>query len=60
MFNALNPRWASTLLGCFAFLMVPIPFLLIKYGPVLRAKSKFSPTLPIGLPSDSPEEKEQV
>lgn len=54
---ALNPRWASTLLGCFAFLMVPIPFLLIKYGPALRARSKFSPTLPRGLPNDSPEEK---
>ncbi|VDC02267.1 unnamed protein product [Peniophora sp. CBMAI 1063] len=58
MFTALNPRWASTLLGCFALLMVPIPFLLIKYGPTLRAKSKFSPTMPNGPPSDSPEERE--
>ena len=28
MFEALNPRWASTLLGGFAMLMVPIPFVL--------------------------------
>lgn len=30
MYDALNPRWASTLLGCFALLMVPIPFVLTK------------------------------
>ncbi|KAG7575461.1 hypothetical protein FFLO_00280 [Filobasidium floriforme] len=43
MYEALNPRWASTLLGCVALIMVPIPIVLIKYGPSLRAKSKFSP-----------------
>lgn len=31
MYDALNARWASTLLGCFALLMVPMPFILIKY-----------------------------
>ncbi|VDC02269.1 unnamed protein product [Peniophora sp. CBMAI 1063] len=60
MFTALNPRWASLLLGCFAAVMAPIPFLLVKYGPALRARSKFAPTLPIGIPKDSPEEKQGV
>jgi hypothetical protein len=60
MFTAMNPRWASTLLGCFAGLMVPIPFFLIKYGPALRARSRFAPTLPSGVPEDSPEEKESA
>lgn len=46
------------LLGCFSAVMAPIPFLLIKYGPALRARSKFAPTLPVGdVPKDSPEEK---
>ncbi|TDL21352.1 MFS general substrate transporter [Rickenella mellea] len=44
MYVPLNPRWASTLLGCIALFMVPIPFVLMKYGPTLRAKSKNAPT----------------
>lgn len=28
LYDALNPRWASTLLGCIAVLMVPIPLVL--------------------------------
>lgn len=30
MYEKLNPRWASTLLGCIALLMLPIPTVLIK------------------------------
>lgn len=45
MYNKLNPRWASTLLGCIALLLAPIPFLFYRYGAVLRAKSRYSPTL---------------
>ncbi|THH17387.1 hypothetical protein EW146_g3402 [Bondarzewia mesenterica] len=46
MYVALNPRWASTLLGFVALAMTPIPFVLRKYGPVLRAKSKHAPDIP--------------
>lgn len=28
MYDALNPRWASTLVGCVALAMIPIPFVL--------------------------------
>ncbi|KAJ9094555.1 hypothetical protein QFC20_006870 [Naganishia adeliensis] len=45
MYEKLNPRWASTLLGFLALLMMPIPFVLIKYGPTLRARSKHAPDL---------------
>ncbi|ETW87361.1 major facilitator superfamily [Heterobasidion irregulare TC 32-1] len=51
MFDALNPRWASTLLGCIALLMCPIPFVLRKYGPTLRAKSKYAPDVNVPRPS---------
>ncbi len=44
MFESLNPRWASTLLGCIALAMAPIPFILRTYGPVMRRKSKYAPT----------------
>ncbi|KAF6750303.1 MFS general substrate transporter [Ephemerocybe angulata] len=43
MFEALNPRWASTVLGLVATVMMPLPFLLIKYGPKLRRNSKYAP-----------------
>ncbi|KDQ63393.1 hypothetical protein JAAARDRAFT_29421 [Jaapia argillacea MUCL 33604] len=46
MYDTLNPRWASTLLGFLALLMVPIPFVLIKMGPRLRLKSRYAPTKP--------------
>ncbi|OAX37276.1 MFS general substrate transporter [Rhizopogon vinicolor AM-OR11-026] len=43
MYTALGPRWASTVLGCFSCIMIPIPFVLKRYGPALRAKSRFAP-----------------
>ncbi|KAI0324201.1 MFS general substrate transporter [Cubamyces sp. BRFM 1775] len=44
MYETLNPRWASTLLGCIAVVMAPIPFVLRAYGHHLRRNSKYSPT----------------
>lgn len=43
MYDKLNPRWASTLLGCIAVLMAPIPFILKRYGEAMRRHSKFAP-----------------
>jgi MFS transporter, DHA1 family, multidrug resistance protein len=45
MFDNLGIQWAATLLGCLALLMIPIPILFYIYGPKLRAKSKFAPTM---------------
>lgn len=45
MFNNLGIQWAGTLLGCLAVILVPIPVLFIKFGPKLREKSKFAPTM---------------
>ncbi|KAA1468798.1 MFS general substrate transporter [Dentipellis sp. KUC8613] len=45
MFDAMNPRWASTLLGFVAILLMPTPFVFRKYGPYLRSKSKYVPVL---------------
>ncbi|PIL25367.1 MFS general substrate transporter [Ganoderma sinense ZZ0214-1] len=44
MFEVLNPRWASTLLGFLAILMAPIPIVLQRYGHVIRARSKYAPS----------------
>ena len=44
MFVNLGVQWAGTLLGCLAAIMVPIPLVFIKLGPILRKRSKFAPT----------------
>jgi len=45
MYERLTPKWASTLLGCIAVLMAPIPFVLFFWGPKIRAKSRVAQTL---------------
>ncbi|KAF9464294.1 MFS general substrate transporter [Collybia nuda] len=54
MYDALGPRWASSLLGFVAVAMIPIPFVLIKYGPKLRKNSKYaaSAVLPVAKTAD--------
>lgn len=42
MFTNMKIKWASTLLGCLAIAMLPVPFLFYKYGRSLREKSKFA------------------
>lgn len=39
MYRTLKPKWASTVLAFIALAMVPIPFVLYKYGPKLRQMS---------------------
>lgn len=40
MFENMGVQWASTLLGCLAAAMIPIPLVFRAYGPLLRSKSK--------------------
>lgn len=44
MFDALGVNWASTLLGCVALVLVPIPVVFWRYGARIRTRSKFAPT----------------
>ncbi|KLO07586.1 MFS general substrate transporter [Schizopora paradoxa] len=59
MFDSLNPRWASTLLGFVALAMVPIPLILIKFGPALRRRSKHAPSRPLDPPAEVESEEEK-
>ena len=43
MFEHMGIQWASTLLGCVAAVLVPIPVGFYFYGKRLRMKSKFAP-----------------
>lgn len=40
MFNNMGIKWATTLIGCFSSLMIPVPFIFYKFGPLIRKKSK--------------------
>ncbi|KAL9597746.1 MAG: hypothetical protein Q9219_004940 [cf. Caloplaca sp. 3 TL-2023] len=42
MFHHLGTPWASSVFGCFAVLLIPIPFIFYVYGPSLRAKGKYT------------------
>lgn len=56
MFEGLGIQYASTLLGGFAALLVPIPICFYIYGHKLREKSKFAPTMKSkGPPSETSE-----
>lgn len=46
MFEGMGIQWASTLLGCVALVLAPIPFIFYKYGAKIRSKSAYAPTHP--------------
>jgi len=46
MFHGMGIQWASTLLGCVAAALVPIPVIFYLYGARIRAHSQFAPTPP--------------
>lgn len=41
MYTALGPAWATSILGFFALAMAPMPYFFYKFGPRIRARSKF-------------------
>lgn len=43
MFQNMGIQWASTLLGCLAVALVPIPVGFYFFGKKMRMKSKFAP-----------------
>ncbi|KAI0275253.1 MFS general substrate transporter [Gloeopeniophorella convolvens] len=43
MYNNMGIQWATTLIGLIAAVLVPIPFLFLKYGARIRKRSKFAP-----------------
>jgi hypothetical protein len=45
MYGTLGVHWATSLLGFLSLAMTAIPFVFIKYGPQIRAHSKFCQAL---------------
>ncbi|KAF2198326.1 major facilitator superfamily [Delitschia confertaspora ATCC 74209] len=46
MYNGMGIEYASTLLGCIAVALVPVPVWFLLRGGKLREKSKYAPTFP--------------
>ena len=42
MYEGIGVHWTSTLLGLLAVALVPVPWVLLRYGDRVRAKSKFA------------------
>ncbi|KAH3677045.1 hypothetical protein WICMUC_001951 [Wickerhamomyces mucosus] len=42
MFHNLGTNWAGLLLACVGFVLIPVPFLFLRYGKSIRAKSKYA------------------
>lgn len=42
MYDALGLGWGNTLLGLIAVALIPIPFLIVRFGEKLRKKFKMS------------------
>jgi DHA1 family multidrug resistance protein-like MFS transporter len=43
MFKGMGIQWASTLLGCVAAVLVPMPVVFYLYGKKIRGRSTFAP-----------------
>lgn len=56
MFNGMGIQWASTLLGCVALVLVPLPVAFIIFGKRIRGKSHFAPAPDIVLDKKRDEE----
>ncbi|KAH0838209.1 major facilitator superfamily domain-containing protein [Lanmaoa asiatica] len=46
MYAKLGPEWVSSLVGFIALAITPALFILSRYGPAIRSKSKFAPPRP--------------
>lgn len=42
MYKSMGVGWATSLLGFVTVALMPVPWILLKYGPWLRSKSKYA------------------
>ncbi|KAI0270438.1 major facilitator superfamily domain-containing protein [Gloeopeniophorella convolvens] len=59
MFNGMGINWAATLIAGVALLLAPIPFIFYKYGPRIRAGSKFAPCMDLEIAKELENEKKK-
>lgn len=59
MIEGMGVQWAGTLLGCVAFLLVPLPVFFYYKGAEIRKKSKFAPSFDIATKASTPGDENQ-
>ena len=59
MFNYLGNQWAASLLAFLAILLIPIPFILERYGRALRLRSPWARQHMDDLTTEEEEEEEE-
>lgn len=59
MIEGMGIQWAGTLLGCVAFLLVPLPIIFYLKGAQIRKKSSFAPTFDIASKAAAPGDESQ-
>lgn len=42
MYRDIGTHWTLTVLGCIAIIVTPVPYVLYRYGPIIRGKSQFA------------------
>jgi DHA1 family multidrug resistance protein-like MFS transporter len=60
MFDGMGIQYASTLLGCVAVVLAPIPFIFYRYGAKIRQRSKYAPTAPPPASGSSGEDEKET
>jgi hypothetical protein len=53
--DGMTVRWTLFLYAVIALVLMPVPFLLLKYGERIRATSKYAPRSPTKPPATEPE-----
>ncbi|KAF8638639.1 hypothetical protein AX17_002064 [Amanita inopinata Kibby_2008] len=59
MFTRLGINWALTIFGLISLVFLPSPYLFYKYGPRIRAKSRFAPCIDLKIAKEIEEEERQ-
>lgn len=59
MIEGMGVQWAGTLLGCVAFLLVPLPVFFYYKGASIRKNSKFAPSFEIATKASTPGDENQ-
>lgn len=59
MIEGMGVQWAGTLLGCVAFLLVPMPVIFYYKGAQIRKKSAFAPNFDLAVKAAAPGDEGQ-
>lgn len=59
MINGMGFDWTITLLACLTMLLLPVPWIIFKWGPRLRARSTYVKAAEIAKQIDKEREEQQ-